>query len=71
MEVIKNNEGIAGRPIDKACGILMGIMGILGCTIPFVKQPLREAIQYSISGIGVVLTLFTVISRTTNEKTNV
>ena len=72
MEVKKNNVVItADRPIDRACGILLGVMGILGCAIPFVKQPMREALQYSVSGIGTVLTIFTIISKTTNETTNV
>lgn len=53
------------RSIDRACGILIGVMGVLGCITPFTKKPLRDSLQMSISGIGIVLSLFTVISKTT------
>jgi hypothetical protein len=58
-------------PINRACGVLMGIVGILGCisVLPIVKKPVRESLQLSMSGIGMVLSLFTIISKTTEQRT--
>ena len=58
-------------PINRSCGVLMGIIGILGCVsvLPFIKKPVRESLQLSMSGIGMVLTMFTVISKATEQRT--
>ena len=69
-------ETIAGTtddnlPINRSCGVLMGIIGILGCisVLPFVKKPVRDSLQLSMTGIGMVLSLFTIISKATEQKT--
>ena len=58
-------------PIGRTCGVLMGIVGILGCVsvLPFVKKPVRESLQLSMTGIGMVLSLFTIISKATEQRT--
>ena len=57
------------RSIDRACGILMGTIGIMGCIMPFCKNPsLKEAFQLCMTGIGTVLTIYSIISKTTNNK---
>jgi hypothetical protein len=69
-------ETIAGTtddnlPINRSCGVLMGIVGILGCisVLPFVKKPVRDSLQLSMTGIGMVLSLFTIISKATEQRT--
>ena len=69
-------ETIAGTtddnlPINRSCGVLMGIIGILGCisVLPFVKKPVRDSLQLSMTGIGMVLSLFTIISKATEQRT--
>jgi hypothetical protein len=49
----------------------MGIVGILGCisVLPFVKKPVRDSLQLSMTGIGMVLSLFTIISKATEQRT--
>ena len=58
-------------PINRSCGVLMGIVGILGCisVLPFVKKSVRDSLQLSMTGIGMVLSLFTIISKATEQKT--
>ena len=58
-------------PIGRSCGVLMGIVGILGCisVLPFVKKPVRDSLQLSMTGIGMVLSLFTIISKATEQRT--
>jgi hypothetical protein len=62
---------IEDRPIDRAIGILMGTVGIMGCIMPFTKQPMRDAFQISMAGIGAVLTIYSVISKTTTTTKKV
>lgn len=59
---------IVDSPIDRACGILIGTIGIMGCIMPFCKKPVRDALQVSMTGIGIVLSVFSVISKSTNNK---
>ena len=57
------------RPIDRACGVLTGVIGILGCmTVLPIKQQLKEAFQISMAGIGISLSILSIISKTTNNK---
>lgn len=57
------------RTINRASGILMGVIGILGCiSILPLKKPVRESLQLSMSGIGIVLSLFTIISNATEKQ---
>jgi len=59
--------------INRSCGVLMGVIGILGCisVLPVVKKPVRDSLQLSMSGIGIVLSLFTIISKATEQKQQV
>lgn len=61
--------------ISRAIGILTGIIGIMGVVMPFTKQPLRESLQISMMGVGISLSLLSIISKTTkttslNNQTN-
>lgn len=54
----------ADNPIERACGVLLGTMGIMGCIVPFCKPALREALKISITGIGAIYSIMTIISKT-------
>ena len=60
------------RTITRACGVLTGIIGILGIVMPFTtKQPVRESLQLSMMSIGISLSLLSIISKATNNKQQV
>ena len=54
--------------LDRSCGILTLVIGILGIAMPFTKKPVREAIQLSMTGVGIILSIYSVILRTNNNK---
>ena len=56
------------RTITRACGVLTGIIGILGVVMPFTKQNVRESLQLSMISIGISLYLLSIISKTTNNS---
>ena len=56
------------RTITRACGVLTGIIGILGVVMPFTKQKVRESLQLSMISIGISLSLLSIISKTTNNS---
>ena len=56
------------RPIDRANGILIGIVGLMGVIMPFTKQPIRESLQIGMAGLGLTISLFTIISKTTKQQ---
>jgi hypothetical protein len=68
MEEMEMEGEIVDSPIDRACGILIGTIGIMGCLMPFCKRPVKDALQLSMTGIGIVLSVFSVISKTTNNN---
>ena len=56
------------RTITRACGVLTGIIGILGVVMPFTKQQVRESLQISMMSLGISLSLLSIISKTTNNS---
>lgn len=56
------------RSITRACGVLTGIIGILGVVMPFTKQQVRESLQISMMSLGISLSLLSIISKTTNNS---
>ena len=56
------------RTITRACGVLTGIIGILGVVMPFTKQNVRESLQLSMMSIGISLSLLSIISKTMNNS---
>lgn len=56
------------RSITRACGVLTGIIGILGIVMPFTKQQVKESLQLSMMSIGISLSLLSIISITTNKS---
>jgi len=44
----------------------------MGCIMPFCKKDsLRDAFQLCITGIGTVLTIFTIVAKTTKQQAKV
>ena len=56
------------RSVTRACGVLTGIIGILGIVMPFTKQPIRESLQISMMGLGISLSMLSIISKATEQK---
>ena len=69
-EMIEKMESINVRAIDRANGILIGIVGLMGVVMPFTKQTLRDSLQMGMAGIGLTITLFTLISKSTEQTTS-
>ena len=69
-EMIEEMEDVNIRTIDRASGILIGIVGLMGVAMPFTKQPLRESLQLGMAGIGLTISLFTLISKSTERTTS-
>ncbi len=58
------------RTIERASGILIGIVGLMGVVMPFTKQPLRESLQLGMASIGISISLLTIISKATEQTNN-
>ena len=56
------------RSVTRACGVLTGIIGILGIVMPFTKQHIRESLQISMMGLGISLSMLSIISKATEQK---